>query len=214
MSKIGWLKLFAWSLSTAALVIAIVGWGQGVRWHFSNVSSYKLFPLFGLSAFGLMWSHYIVSAIRQYIGVDKKELQTYIDVTGWAVLVAIIVHPGLLEWQLWRDGFGLPPGSVLQNYVARGLRWAALLGMISFLIFLTYELRRWFSSRGGWRTIEIASDCAMIAILIHSLTLGTQLQHGWLRIVWFGYGTTLFVAMGYIYYRRYPVVKQHKHLHS
>ena len=205
MDRVNRLRLFAWSLSTAALIIAITGWGQGVRWHIGHVSSYQLFPLFGLSAFGLMWSHYIVSAVRQYLGVAKDELHTYIEVTGWAVLAAIIMHPGLLEWQLWRDGFGLPPGNVLQHYVALPLRWAALLGMISLLIFLTYELRRWFGNRGWWRAVEMATDLAIIAIFIHSLKLGTQLQHGWLRSVWYGYGGTLFAALIYIYYRRYKL---------
>lgn len=203
MNKINQLKLFAWSLSATAAIIAFVGWGQGVRWQLGHIDSYQLFPLFGLLAFSVMWSHYIVSAVRQYLGIAKKELHSYIEVTGWVVLAAILMHPGLLEWQLWRDGFGLPPNNVLESYVAPTLRWAALLGMVSLLIFLAYELRRWFSERGWWRAIEIATDAAMIAIYLHALNLGTQLQHGWLRVVWYIYGLTLLLALGYIYYRRY-----------
>ena len=97
---------------------------------------------------------------------------------------------------------------MLQNYVAPSLRWAALLGMVSLLIFLAYELRRWFSDKGWWRVVEIATDIAMIAILIHSLKLGTTLQHGWLQIVWYFYGITLIAALGYIYYRKYSKPKQ------
>ena len=59
-----------------------------------------------------MWAHYIVSATRQQLGIDKRVLHTYIEVTGWLVLILIILHPGLLEWQLFHDGLGLPPGSV------------------------------------------------------------------------------------------------------
>ncbi len=197
------LKVFAWALSMAAIFIAIIGWGQGIHWQVSKISAYKLFPLFGLTAFGVMWSHYIVSAARQYVGIDKKEISTYFEITSWIVLIAIIMHPGLLELQLWRDGFGLPPGSVVNNYVAQSLKWAAWLGMISLLIFLAYELRRWFSDKGWWRAIEIATDIAMVAIFVHALNLGTGLQRGWLRSVWIFYGITLLGALGYIYFKHY-----------
>jgi len=207
MSRTNQLKSFAWSLSATVAIIAVLGWGQGIHWKITHINSYQLFPLFGLLAFSIMWSHYIVSAVRQYLGIAKKELQGYIKITGWIVLLAIVMHPGLLEWQLWRDGFGLPPGNVLESYVAPTLRWAALLGMVSLLVFLAYELKRWFDDRGWWRIIEVATDVAMIAVLIHSLKLGSLLQHGWLRMVWYGYGATLLAALGYIYYRRYEAPK-------
>ena len=203
MSKTAIVKIFAWSLSSLVALIAIIGWGQGIRWQLGGISTYQLFPLFGLLAFSVMWSHYIVSVVRQIMGVDKKQLHLYIEVTGGVVLFAIIMHPGLLEWQLWRDGFGLPPGSILQNYVAHSLRWAALLGMISLLIFLAYELRRWFSDRGWWPIIAVATDIAMVAIFIHAINLGTQLQQGWLQTIWYFYGVTLAAVLVYIYYNKF-----------
>lgn len=203
MNKTTGLKIFAWSLSSLVLLIAIIAWGQGVRWHLGHINSYQLFPLFGLVAFSIMWSHYIVSVVRQQTGVDKKELHLYIEVTSFVVLFAIVMHPGLLEWQLWRDNFGPPPLNVLNSYVAHSLRWAALLGMISLLIFLAYESRRWFSDRRWWPIVAVATDLAMIAIFIHSLKLGTTLQHGWLQAVWYFYGATLIAALSYIYYHKF-----------
>lgn len=203
MSKTAFIKIFAWGLSAAVIIIAFVAWGQGLNWKIVGTSSYNLFPLFGLLAFSLMWTHYVVSAVRQYIKVPKKELKLYIEVTSWAVLLAIIAHPGLLEWQLWRDGFGLPPGSVLEHYVNPALKWAVLIGFVSLLIFIVYEFRRKFASAKWWKYIVYLVDAAMVAIFVHGLNLGADLQTGWLKAVWFVYGATLFMSLMYIYYRRF-----------
>jgi hypothetical protein len=207
MDKADYLRIFAWSLSLLAALVAFIAWGQGVHWQVIGVSSYELFPLFGLIAFSVMWSHYVISAIRQYIRVPKEKLKTYIEVTSWVVLLAIIAHPGLLEWQLWRDGLGLPPGSVLQEYVAPGLRWAALLGMVSLLVFLTYEFRRKFDQSSWWKYVIYATDAAMLAIFVHGMKLGSLLQNGWLKYVWYFYGATLLIALAFIYYYRFSTPK-------
>jgi hypothetical protein len=148
-----------------------------------------------------MWSHYIVYVVRTRLGIDKAVLRGYIEGTGLAVLVLILAHPGLLAWQLWRDGLGLPPGSEL-NYLP-AMKGTILLGMIAFLVFLAYEFRRKYEDRTWWQYVGVATDIAMLMILIHSLRLGTQLQTGWLRIVWYFYGLTLIAALGYIYARKY-----------
>lgn len=115
------------------------------------------------------------------------------------VLVAILLHPGLLIWQLWRDGFGLPPGSYLRNYVAPNMAWVALLGTISLLVFLSYELRRIFATKRWWRFVQYASDIAMLAVFYHGLRLGSNLQRGWFKWLWLAYGLTLALALIYIY---------------
>ncbi len=196
------LQIFAWSLSALVSLLAILVWGSNARWRLSHLSTYQLFPLFGLLAFSIMWSHYIVAAVRMLAKIDKQVLKTYISVTGWAVLIIIFLHPGLLTWQLWRDGFGLPPGSVLKDYVAPALGYAAVIGMVSFFVFLAYELHRWFSKRPWWAVIGYLTDLAMFAIFYHSLKLGTQLQHGWYRYVWWFYGLTLLGAIIYLYQQR------------
>ena len=210
MNKKAYLQIFAWSLSTLVVLIAFLAWGQGLRWHFNHMTAYSLFPLLGLMAFSLMWTHYIVSASRQQLGIDKKVLHSYIEVTGWIVLVLILLHPGLLEWQLFHDGFGLPPGSVLNNYVAPSLKLFAVFGMVSLLLLLAYELRRWYEDRSWWQYIAYATDLAMILLFIHALKLGTNLQSGWLRGVWLFYGATLVVCLGLMYGRKFSKPKRTK----
>lgn len=192
------LQLVAWSLSTLVAVIAVVAWGQGVRWRLAGLSTYQIFPLLGLLAFSLMWSHYIAAVLRLHYKHDKAVLSRYFEVTSLVVLGAILLHPGLLGWQLWRDGLGLPPGNEL-HYVAPDMRLYIVIAMISLTLFLAYEFRRKFGTRSWWKYIAHSTDIAMILIFIHSLKLGSQLQTGWFRAVWYLYGVTLLGALGYIY---------------
>jgi len=190
--------MIAWAVSVAAIVVAIVAWAQGNDWEFSGLSIYQAFPLFGLLAFSLMWSHYIASVARQYFKIGKTVLYSYFEITSVLVLVAILIHPGLLAWQLWRDGAGLPPGSYF-NFVGPQLKIAILAGITGLLVFLAYEFRRRFANHAWWAYVQAASDAAMLLIFIHALRLGGQLQQGWFRRVWFFYGITLIGSLFYTY---------------
>ncbi len=200
--KAAWLNLVAWGLVLTVVSIAITAWGQYNHWQLVHMSTYDLFPVFGLLAFSLMWTQYVISVARQLAGVESSATKTYFQVTGFAVLVAIALHPGLLSWQLMRDGLGWPPGSYLNNYIKPSLKWAGLLATVCWLVFMSYELRRWFKDKSWWHYVQMLPDFAMLGILLHSLTLGTQLKHGWLRGVWYFYGVVLVLCLGYIYYHK------------
>jgi hypothetical protein len=201
MDKQRALVLFAWLLSAVVVVLAIFAWGQGVNWPITQIPLYALFPVFGLLAFSLMWTHYIVAAIRDYVGVDKSVVATYFETTSWAVLIAICLHPGILIWQLWKDGLGLPLGSVY-TYVGPNLKIAVTFGLMSLLVFLAYEFRRKFSKKSWWKFVQYACDIAMLAIVYHSLKLGGNVQHGWFHFVWIFYAVSLVMSLIYIYTRK------------
>ncbi len=192
----------AWGLSGVVAILAVSSWGQGVRWQFSHLSTYRIFPLFGLLAFSLVLSMYVISFLGRHIAADNAWLGSYYKALSVLVLAAILAHPGLLWWQLWRDGFGLPPESYLYHYVAPGLVWVAVLGTISWSVFLLYELRFKYRGRSWWKYIEYAGDGAMVAIFYHALRLGTNLQHGWFKAVWYLYGVILLVVLFDIYSRK------------
>ena len=201
------LNIFAWLLSAVVSAIAFASWGQTYKWELVGLSTYQIFPLLGILAFSIMWSHYIVSVVRQYLNIDKSTVTKYFNITSMVVLTAIMLHPGLLIWQLWRDGLGLPPGSYL-NYVAPMLKWVTLLGTVSFFVFMAYELRHKFGDRKWWKYVSYSSDAAMLAVFYHGLRLGTQLQEGWFVAVWYFYGITLIGSLIYIHAKKLAVKNQ------
>jgi len=166
------LSLGAYTLTALVILLALLAWGQGQKWQLDDLSNYALFPLLGLIAFSVMWSHYMIAAAKKGLRVEDKVTKRYFESTSFIVLFAILLHPGLLIVQLWRDGYGAPPQSYLENYVASGLKGAVLLGMIGFTIFLAFELHRWFKDRKWWRFVQYASDVGMLLIFIHGLRLG------------------------------------------
>lgn len=201
----------AFGLGTLVVVLAVIAWGSYYGWHLTPISVYVLFPLLGLVAYSLMWTHYVIAAGRDHFGLARASLKPYFTITGWAVLVLILLHPGLLIYQRYRDGFGLPPHSY-ESYVAPGLGWVTLLGTASLLIFLAFELHRVWGDRKWWHWVGDSSDLAMLAIAYHSLRLGTQLHMGWFRYVWWFYITTLILllvrkyGLRYVAHRKSPAV--------
>jgi hypothetical protein len=195
------LQGFAWGTAGVSVLLGVVVWGGSFSWDFGNLNTYLLFPLFGLIAFSLMWSHYVTAAVRQYFQLDKKVVHDYFEITSTVVLGAILLHPGLLAFQLWADGMGLPPSSEL-HYLPSSKEFYILLAMISLCIFLAYELRRFYAKKPWWRYVQIASDFAIIAVYIHALNVGSQLQAGWFQVIWYLYGLTLAASLSYIYVQK------------
>lgn len=191
------IEVIAWALSSLAALAAILAWGSTLRWQLSGLSIYQIFPLFGLMAFSVMWSHYAASFLNKAI-YKQAELGLFYKTTGYFVLLAIVLHPGLLAYQRFRDGFGLPLGSYT-SYVSSSAKWIVLLGEVSLLMFLAFELRRRYMSKPWWRFVVYANDAAMLGIFYHGLRLGTNLQTGWFHGLWLFYGLSLMAILVYLY---------------
>lgn len=189
------LSWIGWGLAALVNLLAIYVWGTSFQWRFSDLNTYLIFPVLGLIGFSTMWTHYIVDFIKTFRPADT---QRYFSVTSWIVLAAILLHPGLLIYQRFRGGYGLPPHSY-ETYVAPGLGWITLLGSISLLIFLAYEFRRTFDHRPWWKYVLYLNDLAMLAIFYHGLRLGTQLRSGWFVVIWYIYGLSLVYVLAFKY---------------
>lgn len=203
MDSVKRLQAGAWGLSILVTFLAIYVWGQSLDWQFSGLTIYEIFPVLGLIAFSIMWSHYIVSVVRQYLDIDREATKKYFETTSMVVLIAIVLHPGLLIYQLYRDGLGLPPGSYYKVY-----GWLAILGTVSWFAFIAFEFRRKFGQKKWWPYVGYAGDAAMLAIFYHGLKLGTQLHIDWFRWVWYFYGLTLIGALAYIYAKKLTAAKR------
>jgi len=192
------IPVIAWLTTMTALVAAFAAWGQYHYWSLIGLSIYQIFPLLGLFAFSILWSQYMMLALQKFWQTEPQTLAPYFKVTGFLVLAVIFIHPSLLIWQLWRDGFGLPPESYIRHFVAPGLGWVTILGTMSFGIFAAYELWRLFGHAIWMRFIVYAADLAMFMVFYHGLRLGDQLQSGWFPVLWICYGACLLVAIPYL----------------
>lgn len=189
--------ILPWSLTFLVSVLAVYVWGQSFGWRWHVLNSYLFFPVLGLLAYSIMWSHYIIGVFERTLfhGLD---LTRYFRRTSYAVLIAIVLHPGILVYQLYRDGAGLPPGSY-KAFVGPDREWLVLLGVVSLFVFLAFELHRWYGQKVWWKYVVSAGDLAMVAIFYHGLRLGDQLQAGWYVTVWWFYGLTLITVLAYKY---------------
>lgn len=190
-----WLRRAAWGVTGTVCLLAAVAWWDIYSSARNSFSAYSLFPLLGLLAFSIMWAHYMVALVREWFGQPKEVVKTYFDSTSAAVLVLILLHPGLLIWSLWRDGLGLPPGST-KLFVGATLYGFVVLGMIALVVFVAYELRRFIQNKRWRQVLQYASDVAMLLIVIHGFRLGMVTQETWFGIVWWFYAATLLLSLG------------------
>lgn len=199
MSNKKLLKMCSWALGILVLLLALAVW-VGQRFNKGSVTAYDLFPLLGLGAFSLMWTHYVLGSLRRRLGVSSGENKMYSHVSGWVVLALILLHPGILIYQLYKDGFGLPPKSYLTVYAETSMKVAIGIGTISLIIFLAFELKKKFAKKSWWRFIEYAQVVAMGLIFMHGLSLGRELGVLWYKLVWIFYGISLISAVVFNYW--------------
>lgn len=196
MKNTKWFVIFQWILGVSVVLLAFIACLPAIE----KPSMYSLFPLFGLLAFSLMWTHYIAGALRRYMYLPIEILQPYRTITGMIVLFCILIHPVMFYTQLILDGYGLPPASVQAVYPDILPQLAIIAGSTALLCFFAYELQRYFQDKTWWRYVEWANSGAMLLILWHGFILGGELQSGWFRYLWILYGVTFIVSLSYSEY--------------
>lgn len=188
----------SYALSLATIVLAILVWAPPVR----HLTPNSVFPLLGLIAFGLMWSHYVSDALRRWKRVDDSALGLHFQITSPIVLACLLLHPLLFELQLYLDGLGLPPGSIAAAYPGILERAAILAGAVSLLCFLLFEAHRIYGDRHWWRYVSWANIGAMIAILGHGFILSDAFSGSWFLVVWITYAITFVASVVYTEYSK------------
>ena len=184
-------NLLEWLTGILVVCLSFIVWVT----HTSDFTIYTIFPVLGLIAFGLIWTHFVYGAVRKYLGLKANPGSSYMTISMGIVLALIILHPGLLWYALYQDGLGLPPLSVYKVYDTQVL--AVLLGTLGLIIFLSYELKRLFSAKSWWRYVEALQTLGMIVIFIHGILLGSETTSSWFAFVWWFYGVSLLISVGY-----------------
>jgi hypothetical protein len=131
-----------------------------------------------------MTTHFMLYAYSLSAKTIPSVNKTYSRISGSIVLFCLLAHPGLLIWQLWRDGFGLPPQSYTA-FVAESALFAVYFGTIALVGFLLYEVASHNKKiRAYWSWIIGIQIAAMILALIHANNLGILTERGWFMYFW------------------------------
>ncbi len=185
-----------WLLGGSVSLVVFVAWAAGLDWRLSTVTILSLFPLLGLLAWGLMWTHYSVGLLVSSFP-SLKGSASYRNASRYAVLGLILLHPGLLIWNQWKVNDVLPPGSIY-SYVASSLKGYVFFGSLSLLILLSFEIfdryRNSPTVRSKWFFVSLAQMFAMTLLFAHAIALGGTLQQDWFLFFWVCLGVTLIPA--------------------
>lgn len=195
MSRIKKFRSIEWAVGAGVSLVVITAWAIGREALSGGLSAYDIFPLFGLLAFGLMWSHYVLGSIRRTMGLKRQDNSQYWKISTGLVLFSLIAHPLILNSALISEGLGLPPASYEAAYGTKAI--ILLLGSAALVIFLAFELRHWFRDRSWWKYVDGAQVFAMAAIFIHALILGRELTMIWFVIIWWLMGVSLVASIVY-----------------
>lgn len=198
MSRTTLFQTLVWAGTLLVVALAFAVWWPSTE----NLTTYSLFPIFGLVAFTLMWTHYVAGALRLHLKLPESVLRRHFQITGYLVLFCILAHPLLLETQLYLDGLGLPYQSIPTVYATATERVAIIAGITALMCFLLFELYRFFKDRSWWKYVEWANIAAMGLILWHGFTLGGELRQPWFQIIWACYGVTFIAAVTYSGYSK------------
>jgi hypothetical protein len=167
-------KYFPWVVFLVVSVLNFVFWGIFNDWSFSGLNAYQLFPILGIYAWTIMWTHYVISATRIYSGKVKKNY-LYSAISSYLVLILLLMHPGLLVWAQW-DTLGLVPPESIYGFVAGSLKVFVFFGTLSLILFLSYEVFSRLQDKDiikkNWKWISLSQMLAMVLIFVHAIKLG------------------------------------------
>jgi hypothetical protein len=163
-------------------------WLDGLKWDLSKLTAFKVFPLLGLLAFSVMWFHLMVAWYKRHHPEDF-DYKRFFRETSNVVLALIILHPLILAVKSY--SLDVKP----LDFAGTGGRVFIVFGILAFFIFIIYEFvdraREKPFIKNNWQYIVALNRAAMILIFYHALKLGTHLQNGPFKVIWWFFGLSL-----------------------
>ena len=158
--------LFPWVLGIGVMFAGFLAWFQNMGNTFDIVSLYQVFPILGIWAWSLMWTHFAIWEIRR-LKPSLPGNRLYSKVSGTLVFWLLLLHPGILAVEQFRQGKGLPPFSYFA-YAGEASVWLILLGIVGLTGFLFYEVAIRFQNnvkvKRFWWLVNITQTVAMASI--------------------------------------------------
>ncbi len=192
--------LFAWLAAAVAIAVPTIAFFSGNALGLGHTQtltefSRRLFPLFGLYAFTLVWAQIILGSFAPFWRKYFPRVNTLHRRLGVFALVFALLHPSLLF-----VGVG-PTVYFARTYVAPNLVPLILVGYVQLFLLVTTACTAllmklpWLKTR--WRIIHWFNYAVFFLVFFHSWFLGHNLRSSEsLRILWIVYGVTVLCALG------------------
>ena len=112
-----------------------------------------------------MWTHFAIWEIRR-LKPSLSGNRLYSKISGMLVFILLLLHPGILAFEQFRQGKGLPPFSYFA-YAGEASVWLIMLGIVGLTGFLftksLSDLRRMRRLKIWW-LVNITQTVAMTSI--------------------------------------------------
>ena len=194
-------KVAFWVILTVVILLPVYVWADFLSWNFSTVNISLLFPLLGLLAYSILWLQMLV--VSRLIPLSTIVRNNFFFISGLVFLLLIIAHPLLLSIAQYQIG------QSVVDYVGDTKQVFIFLALAAWVIFITYEIfnkfKKWRYFNNSMKVFKYLNYIAFYLIFVHSISLGTHLQDGLLKFIWYFYALTglLFI---------YLDIKHHKKL--
>jgi hypothetical protein len=154
----------------------------------------EIFPIFGLIAFVLLWTHTILGVFEPWLHTRWPRLfDGYVHWSAVTILVCIILHPLLLLIAL---NFSLADVLAINSpYV--------LFGVIGWCLLIIYDItkpfRRYNFIARNWTNILIISNIGFVFTFFHSLHVSGDFDIGFMHWLWIFLGVTAIASLIWTY---------------
>lgn len=179
--------------STLAVLIPLWLSAKDISWAWNSTLPFNLFPLFGITAFSLLWLHVVGASLENWLR-KYIDFEWFIEQTSLPILVLMLSHPLFL---LIATKFNIK--GIFASYPSLYL----FIGITGLVFLLTYDIGKALKNRDffsrNWDNILFISTVGVILIFFHSINLGHDVQNGILKIIWFFYGITATISAVYVY---------------
>ena len=185
------------------LSLPIYIWGESFSWNFEFFSLYLLFPLLGMLAFSIMWTQVVVGKFKNHFNKIFSTHKFFVR-TGLTVLILFLSHPIVAAIAQWNSSKLLPIESLF-SLVGSSQKVFITFAVIAFVSFVMYEfvlrMSRFKIVQRITPFVEFFSSIGVILVWVHSINIGSHLQTGSLRIIWWFYGITTILIILHTYSR-------------
>lgn len=193
-------RFLPWVFMFMAFLVPFIAWSSERSWSYDKLTLLAIFPLLGLWAWSIMWTHYAYGTLRlTNPGLQKNKL--YSKVSGILVLFLVLLHPFLLILNQWQTLEKLPPESVY-SYAASNQKLYVFFGVVALTLFLSFEIFERLKDNAfvkrNWKWVSLSQMIAMTLIFSHALSLGSNLSVGWFELYWVTLGALLIPCFGII----------------